>query len=122
MQVWQMLSSDETLVDHKGIGCHLRDLEKWIPQLRSRSARWSKPVVFCMRVARRVLKPWRGLMRWELKLFQEDQRVSIEKAKRVLGYQPSADIAAKMADIERWLRSQNHLPATGDEAFSWPLG
>lgn len=104
----------------KALAAAFENLEKWVPQLQKQPTFWSKPVIFAMRAIRKVLKPWRGLMRWELKLFQQQQRVSIAKAKSVLGYQPSADINAKMAEIEYWLRSQNYLPATVDEAFQWP--
>jgi len=38
---------------------------------------------------------------------------SIDKARRVLGYEPAVDVAEGMARTETWLRSEGRLPETG---------
>ncbi len=38
---------------------------------------------------------------------------SIDKARRVLGYDPAVDVTEGMARTEAWLRAEGHLPAPG---------
>jgi hypothetical protein len=53
-------------------------------------------------------EPWSGL---ELQRYSSPGHISIEKARRLLGYAPSVGVADGMRDTECWLRDQNILPA-----------
>ena len=46
----------------------------------------------------------------DLELMPLRTTVSIEKAQRLLGWQPAHSLAAGMAECEAWLRREGYLP------------
>ncbi len=63
-----------------------------------------------IRRAARELLQWLGRRgipaSWHLKIYSRPGGVSIDKARRLLGYQPKVDLSEGMAAIEAWLRDQ----------------
>jgi nucleoside-diphosphate-sugar epimerase len=49
---------------------------------------------------------------WELKKFSSPGHLNIDKAKRLLGYEPRVSIEEGMKGCEAWLRDQNYLPSS----------
>lgn len=85
-------------------------MEAWIAALKKKERIWNRPLILGLRVFRRILRPFRKLDLWELQLYRKSQMVNIDKAKRILGYQPTADISSTMKETEIWLRLQGYLP------------
>jgi nucleoside-diphosphate-sugar epimerase len=69
-----------------------------------------------LRATRKLAQPLYKLYRGELGNYGSRAQVSIERARRELGYEPRYPLAAAMAETERWLRAQRYLPPGPDEA------
>lgn len=86
-------------------------LDSWLIALKRRPTPANAPFILALRALRRILRRWRRLERWEIELYEKRQTFSIEKAQRLLGYRPTADLDAAFQDIATWLRAQGYLPA-----------
>jgi nucleoside-diphosphate-sugar epimerase len=82
---------------------------------------WAAPLVvnaylWRLRFTRRTPR----LVRQDLGLFGEYCAASIDRARRILGYEPRVDLAAGMQSVERYLRRIGILPAVAPRATAAP--
>lgn len=86
-------------------------LDQNIERLRAHPRPWKAPIIFGMRGTRRVLRPFRRINTWELGFYQEQHEYKIDKAMRMLGFQPAKDTQPILNDIAVWLKAQGYLPS-----------
>jgi len=95
-------------------------LDNGIKYLGQHPSPWGTPLLLSLRAVRRILRPWRRLESWEIRLFTQHRTFNITKARCLLGYQPYEDETKPLREIEIWLRTQGYLSDQNHMGRGWP--
>ncbi|MEI7731528.1 MAG: NAD-dependent epimerase/dehydratase family protein [Verrucomicrobiota bacterium] len=110
-QQWLKLDKQPSINSRSQVVRNGARLADWLDECLVRFS--GNPAPFWRRAVRRSLRIVRDQLRachyprlWDLEKFARRGHVNIGKARRLLGYAPRYDLAAGMAETERWVRDQ----------------